>query len=76
MDLSIVSFTLPVDVDLFLRIGMAICEWHDDEEAGCRVDGCKVVMSGNGPGKDATVTYAHSRDPRVAGVREGASDAV
>lgn len=58
MDLSIVTFTLPVDVDLFLRIGMAVCEWHD-EEGQCGIEGCRVTMAGNGPGPASTVTYYH-----------------
>jgi hypothetical protein len=42
---DIVTVTFPVDVDLFLKIGMTVADWHDDR---CEIDACRVWIRGHG----------------------------
>jgi hypothetical protein len=42
---EIVAVAFPVDVDLFLKIGMTVTDWHDER---CDIEGCRVFIRGEG----------------------------
>lgn len=59
---DIVTVTFPVDVDLFLKIGMTVIDWHDDR---CDVEGCRVWIRGQGH-TGSTFTHGQPEEPAAA----------
>lgn len=42
---ELATVTFPVDVDLFLKIGMTVTDWHDER---CEIEDCRVWIRGHG----------------------------